>query len=137
MGEGKVTKLRIKALIALLFKIYEPTTPSERRMIRYMVCLADKEFRGHSYRRHVSYLQTHLGTLCMYGLKTVPSKSCLHHASTVIEDSERLHETIERQAKSHARRSLLGDATGIAIRDTWWEDAKKGLISRREFVNIQ
>ena len=36
-GEGHVTKLRIKALVALLFEIYSPVTPSEVRMIPYMV----------------------------------------------------------------------------------------------------
>ena len=77
-GEGRVTKLRIKALTALLHEIYSPVTPNEIRMIPYMVCFADREFRCHSYRQHVSYLQTHQGLLRMYGLKTVPSKSCLH-----------------------------------------------------------
>ena len=136
-GEGRVTKLRIKALTALLHEIYSPVTPSEMRMISYMVCLADREFRCHSYRQHVSYLQTHQGTLHMYGLKTIPSKSCLHHAATIMADYEWLHEIIERQAGSHAHGSLLGDATGIAIiRYAEWEDAKRGIISRREFVKL-
>ena len=69
-------------------------------------------------------------TLHMYGLKTVPSKSCLHHAATIVADYEWLHEIIERQAGSYARGSLLGDATGVAIiRYAEWEDAKKGIIS--------
>ena len=136
-GEGHTTKLRIKALVALLFEIYLPITPSKIRMIPYMTCLADREFRCHSYRQHVSYLQTHQGTLHMYGLKTIPSKSCLHHAATIMADYEWLHEIIERQAGSHAHGSLLGDATGIAIiRYAEWEDAKKGVISRREFVKL-
>ena len=136
-GEGRVTKLRIKALVALLFEIYSPVTPSEVRMIPYMVCLADREFRCHSYRQHVSYLQTHQGTLHMYGLKTIPSKSCLHHAATIMADYEWLHEIIERQAGSYARGSLLGDATGVAIiRYAEWEDAKRGIVSRREFVKL-
>ena len=52
-GEGRVTKLRIKTLVALLFEIYSPVAPSEVRMIPYMACLADREFRCHSYRQHV------------------------------------------------------------------------------------
>ena len=40
-GKGSVTKLRIKVLVALLFEIYSPVTPSEVRMIPYMACLAD------------------------------------------------------------------------------------------------
>ena len=136
-AKGHVTKLRIKALVALLFEIYSPVTPSEVRMIPYMVCLADREFRCHSYRQHVSYLQTHQGTLHMYGLKTIPSKSCLHHAATIMADYEWLHKIIERQAGSYARGSLLGDATGVAIiRYAEWEDAKRGIVSRREFVKL-
>ena len=136
-GEGRVTKLRIKILTALLFEIYSPVTPSEVRMIPYMVCLADREFRCHSYRQHVSYLQTHQGILHMYGLKTIPSKSCLHHAATIMADYEWLHKIIERQAGSYARGSLLGDATGVAIiRYAEWEDAKRGIVSRREFVKL-
>ena len=52
-------------------------------------------------------------------------------------DYEWLYEIIERQAGSHAHGSLLGDATGIAIiRYAEWEDAKRGIISRREFVKF-
>ena len=90
-GEGHVTRLRIKALTSLLSEIYPSATPDKTRMIPYMVCLADREFRCHSYRQHVSYLQTHQGTLHMYGLKTVPSKSCLQHVATTIADYEWLH----------------------------------------------
>ena len=136
-GEGRVTRLRIKALTALLSEIYPSATSGKVRMIPYMVCLADREFRCHSYRQHVSYLQTHQGTLRMYGLKTVPSKFCLHHIATVIADYDWLHEIIEMQAGSHARGSLLGDSTGVAINQyADWEDAKRGLISRREFVKL-
>ena len=136
-GRGHVTRLRIKALAALLSEIYPSATPGEARMIPCVACLADREFRCHSYRQHVSYLQTHQGTLRMYGLKTVPSKSCLHHIATVIADYGWLHEVMERQAGSHARGSLLGDSTGVAINQyADWEDAKRGLISRREFVKL-
>ena len=49
-------------------------------------------------------------------------------------DYEWLHEIIERQAGSYA---LLGDATGVAIiRYAEWEDAKRGIVSRREFVKL-
>ena len=136
-GEGHVTRLRIKALTSMLSEIYPSATPDKTRMIPYMVCLADREFRCHSYRQHVSYLQTHQGTLHMYGLKTVPSKSCLQNVATTIADYEWLHEIIEGQAGSHARGSLLGDSTGVAINQyADWEDAKRGLISRREFVKL-
>ena len=70
-------------------------------------------------------------------IKTVPSKSCLHNAATTTADYGWLHEIIEMQAGSHARGSLPGDSTGVAInRYADWEDAKRGLISRREFVKL-
>ena len=73
----------------------------------------------------------------MYGLKTVPSKSRLHHIATAIADYDWLHEIIEMQARSHACGSLRGDSTGVAINQyVDWEDAKRGLISRREFVKL-
>ena len=38
---------------------------------------------------------------------------------------------------SYARGSRLGDATGVAIiRYAEWEDAKRGIVSRREFVKL-
>ena len=67
--EGHIAKLKIKALVTLLYGIYSPVTASEKRMIAYMVCLADREFRCHSYRQHVSYLQTCPGSLHMYTVK--------------------------------------------------------------------
>ena len=52
-------------------------------------------------------------------------------------DYEWLHEIIERQAGSYACGSLLGDATGVAIiRYAECEDAKRGIISRRESVKL-
>ena len=52
-------------------------------------------------------------------------------------DYEWLHKIIERQAGSYARGLLLGDATGVAIiRHSEWEDAKMGIVSRREFVEL-
>ena len=52
-------------------------------------------------------------------------------------DYEWLHEIIERQAGSYARGLRLGDATGVAIiRYAEWEDAKRGIVSRREFVKL-
>ena len=98
-GEDHTTRLRIKALTALLFEIYSPVTSSEMQMIAYMACLADREFRCHSYRQHVSCLQTHHGTPHMYGLKTIPPKSCLHHAATIIAEYKGLQKVIEKQVE--------------------------------------
>ena len=73
-GEGKRIHTRTKALLTLLNDIYEPRSATEKRMISYLACLVDKEFHGHSYRSHVSYIESHQGLLHMYGLKRVPSK---------------------------------------------------------------
>ena len=41
------------------------------------------------------------------------------------------------QAGSHARGSLLGDSTEVAINQhAYWEGARRRLISRREFVKL-
>ena len=58
-GEGKRIHIRTKALLTLLNDIYEPRSATEKRMISYLACLVDKEFRGHSYRSHVSYIESH------------------------------------------------------------------------------
>ena len=61
------------------------------------------------------------------------SASCGHHSGRL-----RMAARDNRKAsRSHACGSLLGDATGVAIiRYAEWEDAKKGVISRREFVKL-
>ena len=73
-GEGKRIQIKTKALLTLLNEIYKPRSATEKRVISYLACLVDKEFRGHSYRSHVSYIESHQGLLHMYGLKRVPSK---------------------------------------------------------------
>ena len=136
-GRGPRNAITNQGLAALLSEIYPFAIPDKTCMIPYMVCLAGREFRCHSYRQHVSYLQTHQGTLRMYGLKTVPSKSCLHNAATTIADYGWLHEIMEWQAGFHARGPLLGDPTGVAINQyADWKDAKRELISRHEFVKL-
>ena len=130
-GEGHVTRLRIKALAALLSEIYPSATSGKVRMIPYMVCLADREFRCHSYRQHVSYLQTHQGTIRMYGLKTVPSKSCLHHAATIIADYGWLHEIIERAGRIPGARFPSGRLYRCCHRPV------RRLGGRQEGTNLQ
>ena len=106
-------------------------------MISYLACLVGKEFRGHSYRSHVSYIESHQGLLYLYGLKKVPSKSCLHHAAAVFADCPRIHEIVCRQARGDAQRSLLEDSGGFSVMQYEdWEDAKRGIISRRRFVKL-
>ncbi len=137
-GEGKRVSIRIRSLATTLYEIFKPKSDKDRREISYLICLMDKEFRGNSYREHVSYLEANPGSLHVCGLKAVPSKSCLHAAAKrLAEKQEVLAETILRQAGSDAHGPLLGDATGFSINVyADWEDAKKGIVSRRQFVKL-
>ena len=137
-GEGKRVSIRIRSLATTLYEIFKPKSDKGRREISYLICLMDKEFRGNSYREHVSYLEANPGSLHVCGLKAVPSKSCLHAAAKrLAEKQEVLAETILRQAGSDAHGPLLGDATGFSINVyADWEDAKKGIVSRRQFVKL-
>ena len=98
-GEGKRVSIRIRSLATTLYEIFKPKSDKGRREISYLICLMDKEFRGNSYREHVSYLEANPGSLHVCGLKAVPSKSCLHAAAKrLAEKQEVLAETILRQA---------------------------------------
>ena len=73
----------------------------------------------------------------MYGLKRVPSKACLHHAAVVLAGCARIQEVVGMLAGDAARGSLLGDSSGFSIMQYEdWEDAKRGIISRRRFVKL-
>ena len=67
-------------------------------MIAHMACLADREFSCHAYRQHISYLQTYQGTLHGYGLKTVLSKSCLHHIAAIIKNMKEAAEPASEES---------------------------------------
>ncbi len=137
-GEWKRVATNIRSLTTTLYKICKPRSDKDRRRISYLICLADKEFRGNSYREHVSYLEANPGSLHVCGLKAVPSKSCLHAAAKhLAEQQEMLMEVIPRQAGGDACGPLLGDASGFSINIyADWEDAKKGIIPRRQFVKL-
>ena len=64
----------------------------------------DKEFRGHSYRSHVSYIESHQSLLHMYGLKRVPSKSCLHHAAVVLARCAKIQEAVGNACRGRGAR---------------------------------
>ena len=133
-GEGKRIQIRTKALLTLLNNIYDPRSATEKRMISYLACLVDKEFRGHSY---VSYIESHRGLLHMYGLKRVPSKSCLHYVAVVLAGCAKIQGVVGMLAGDAARGSLLGDSSGFFImRHEDRGDAKRGIISRRRFVKL-
>ena len=89
-GEGKRIRTRTKALLTLLNDIYEPRSTTKKCMISYLACLVDKKFRGHSYRSHVSYIESHQGLLHMYGLKNsrkVVSAPCGRSARRMRQDT--------------------------------------------------
>ena len=121
-GEDKRIRTRANAPLTLLNDIYEPRSATEKRMILYLACLVDKEFRGHSYRSHVSYIEPHQGLLHMYGLKRVPSKSCLHHAAVVLAGCAKIQGIVGMLAGDAARGSLLGDSSVFSIMQ--YEDEK-------------
>ena len=137
-GEGKRVSIGILALTTILYEICKPKSDKDRRMISYLICLMDKEFRGNSYREHVSYLEANPGSLHVCGLKAVPSKSCLHAAAKRLAEKQKiLMEVILGQAGSDAHGPLLGDASGFSINIyADWEDAKKGIIPKRQFVKL-
>ena len=136
-GEGRRIQIRTKALLTLLNDIYEPRSATGRRVISYLACLVDKEFCGHSYRSHVSYIESHQGLLYLYGLKKIPPKSCLHRAAAVFAGCSRIREIVCRQARGDAQGSLLGDSSGFSVvQYEDWEDAKRGIVSRHKFVKM-
>ena len=74
-----------KALLALLNDIYEPRSATGKRMISYLTCLVDKEFRGHSYRSHVSYRITPEFTAHVWPKKSsLKSIRVLHVGNTML-----------------------------------------------------
>ena len=83
-------------------------------------------------------MDEHSGSVNMYGLKKVPSKSGLHGwARGLAGMIDAVITLLGAQAGSDARGTLLGDSSGFSImKYEDWEDAKKGIISRREFNKL-
>ena len=130
-GESKRIQIRTKALLTLLNDIYEPRSATEKRMISYLACLVDKEFRGHSYRSHVSYIESHQGLLHMYGLKRVPSKPCLHHAAIVLAGCAKIQGVVGMLAGGRGARIPAGGFQRVL------HNAVRGLGRRQEGDHIQ
>jgi len=84
-------------------------------------------------------MDLHPGSVASYGLKRVPSKSCLHAAAVRISsrDGNVLTSVLAAQAGRDSRGTLLGDSAGLPImKYEDWEDAKKGIVSRRMFAKL-
>ena len=134
-GEGKVKRIRLKQLEKLVRDTLPNATDEDAARI---ICVVDMTYRNHSYRRHVEYMDEHSGSVGMYGLKRVPSKSGLHDwAGRLAGDMEFVLGLLAGQAGDDARGTLLGDSSGFSIvKYEDWEDAKRGIISRREFNKL-
>ena len=70
--ESRVKRVRIKQLSKLIRKTLPNATETD---VARMICLVDMIYRDHSYRQHVEYMEDHSGSVNMYGLKKVYSKS--------------------------------------------------------------
>ena len=127
-------RVRIKQLWKLIRDALHDADEEAARI----VCLVDMTFRNHSYRVHAAYMNEHSGSVNMYGLKKVPSKSGLHGwARELAGRIDLVVGLLGAQAGKDARGTLLGDSSGFSImRYEDWEDAKKGIISRREFNKL-
>jgi len=129
--DGKRRRLGIRKFREILSSVLDA---KQSRDMPYAMCLLDMEYRGNSYRVHAGYMDSHPGSVTAYGLKRVPSKSCLHAAAVRIAswDGDVLASVLSGQAGKDSRGTLLGDSTGFSImRYEDWEDAKKGTVSRR------
>jgi len=83
-------------------------------------------------------MENHSNSVGTYGLKKIPSKSCLHDMTKrFAQRMDEIMDILLAQAKSDARGTLAGDSTGFSImKYEEWEDAKKGFVSRREFNKL-
>lgn len=133
--EGMVKVARVKHLRKLIRGSLHDADEYEAARI---VCLVDMTFRNHSYRVHVAYMNEHAGSVNMYGLKKVPSKSGLYDwAKKLAGRIGMVNDLLGAQAGKDARGTLMGDSSGFSImRYEDWEDAKKGIISRRGFNKL-
>ena len=138
-GEGKRVRLGIQRVSKDLEEMLRGT--KHEKDAPMIVCLLDMEFRGHSYRGHVAYMDAHPELLNMYGLTRERGKSCLHDwarkLAAMMEDENLFDDMLLKQAGKAAKGTLLCDSTGMSImlyED--WEDAKKGIVSKRKFAKL-
>lgn len=134
-GESRVKRSRIKQLSKLIRETLPNATDTD---VARLMCLVDMTYRNHSYRQHVEYMWDHSGSVNMYGLKKVYSKSYVQQWAADLGDQlDPVTDILLAQAGDDARGTLLGDSSGFSIvKYEGWEDAKKGIISRREFNKL-
>ena len=134
-GEGGVKRVRLKQLAKLIRDTLPNATDTDASRI---VCVVDMTYRGHSYRRHVEYMDERSGSISMYGPKRVLSKSGLHGwAGGLAGDMEFVLGLLAGLAGDDARGTLLGDSSGFSIvKYEDREDAKRGIVSRHELNKL-
>ncbi len=135
-GEGRRMVTRTKKLKRLIPAVWKDDVPKDETAA--LLCVLDMVFRNHSYRVHVTYMELHPGTVNAYGLKRIPSKSSLHNmARTLSGRMGQIKELLLAQAGGDAYGTVIGDSSGFSImKYVDWEEAKKGLVSRREFDKL-
>ena len=134
-GESKKIRARIKRIKKLIPSVWKDATDAE---IALLLCVLDMVFHNHSYRIHVTYMELHQGTVNTYGLKKIPSKSTLGNmAKSLSGRMGQIKGLLLAQAGDDTHGSLGGDSSGFSIaKYEDWEDAKKGLVSRRGFDKL-
>lgn len=130
---------RKRQRIIKLKKIILATWPemSELDIARFL-CVLDMVFLDNSLRVHVEYMYDHSDFGILYDLKNIPSKSGLSNwVHQFANMSDWVRELLTKQAEDDAYGTLLGDSSGFSImKYEDWEDAKRGIISRREFDKL-
>ena len=110
--KGRVKRVRIKQLRKLIRDALHDADEEAARI----VCLVDMTFRNHSYGVHAAYMNEHSGSVNVYGLKKVPSKSGLHGwARELAGRIDFVVWLLGAQAGKDARGTLLGDSSGFSI----------------------
>ena len=127
--------VRLKRLKELVRTAFKGASDEE---IAALLCVLDMVFRNRSYRVHVSFMHTHKGMINCYGLESVPLKSNLWNMAKRLADKiELLYALLLLQAGKDAKGTLAGDSSGFSItRYEDWEDAKKGIVSRKLFDKL-
>ncbi len=134
-GESRVKRVRIRQLKELIRDSLPNATETN---VSRITCLVDMVYRDHSYRGHFEYMDDHSGSVNMYGLKKVYSKSYVQQWAADLGDQMGfVLGLLLARAGEDASGTLLGDSSGFSIiKYEDWDDAKRGIISRREFNKL-
>ena len=133
-GKGNKIVTRIKKLKEMIPAVLKGASKDETSAL---LCVLDMVFRNHSYRVHVTYMELHPGTVNAYGLKDSIKIVTAQHGKSAVSRTEQLAGLLLAQAGDDACGTVIGDSSGFSIMNyVDWEEAKKGLVSRREFDKL-